>query len=247
MMLGLRHGADPDHLAAIDNLTRNAARAHPTASRFVGALFATGHTVMILVIALLIGAVGQRGIFGPGLERVGTWLSVVILILMAVLNVRRLLTSRNASPVGLRTRLLAPLVGRHGILAALPVGFLFGLGFETSSQIAAYVVIASGGITSALAIGAAFCGGMILTDTFDSVLVSRFVQTGNGIAVTRAWLWTVTLIALGVALYESLQLAGWQVPLSELAVSGALVTLCVAVFVYVALRSRFAPPLETPS
>jgi nickel/cobalt transporter (NiCoT) family protein len=244
VMLGLRHGADPDHLAAIDNLTRNTAREHPSASRFVGTLFASGHTIMILAIALLLGAVGQRTVIGPGLERVGTWLSVFVLVLMAAINVRRLISSKDAAPVGLRSRMLSPLFDRHGILVALPVGFLFGLGFETSSQIAAYVVIASGGIGSALAIGAAFCAGMILTDTFDSVLVSRFVRTGRGLAARRAWLWTVTLIALGVAVYETLQLAGWNVPLSELAVSGVLVAACVIVFAYVALRSRFSPPLR---
>lgn len=242
MLLGLRHGADPDHLAAIDNLTRNTARTHPSASRFVGALFASGHTLMILAIAMLIGAVGQHGVFGPGLERAGTWLSVIILVLMAALNVRRLMAPGNAAPVGARTQMLAPLFERHGILAALPVGFLFGLGFETSSQIGAYVVIASGEIASALAIGAAFCAGMILTDTLDSVLISRFVRTGRDRLATRAWLWTVTLIALGVAVYEMLQLAGWNVPLSELAVSGVLVAVCVIVFAYVALRARFAPP-----
>ena len=246
-MLGLRHGADPDHLAAIDNLTRNTARAHPSASRFVGTLFAGGHTIMILAIALLIGAVGQRGIFGPGLERIGTWLSIIILMLMAALNVRRLIASKDAVPAGLRTRMLSPLFERHGIFAALPVGFLFGLGFETSSQIAAYVVIASGGIASALAIGVAFCTGMILTDTFDSVLVSRFVRTGRGLTVTRAWLWTVTLIALGVAVYETLQLAGWNVPLSELGVSGVLVAACVIVFACVAVRARLEPSLPEAS
>jgi high-affinity nickel-transport protein len=202
---------------------------------------------MILSIALLIGAVGQHRVFGPGLERAGTWLSVIILVLMAALNVRRLMASGNAVPLGVRAQMLSPLFERQGVLAALPVGFLFGLGFETSSQIAAYVVIASGGIALALAIGAAFCVGMMLTDTVDSVLVSRFVRTGRGLGATRAWLWTVTLIALGVAVYETLQLAGWNVPLSELAVSGVLVATCVIVFAYIALRSRFAAPLsETP-
>ncbi len=248
ILLGLRHGADPDHLAAIDNLTRNTARTHPSANRFVGTLFASGHTIMILAIALLIGTVGQRTVFGPGLERAGMWLSVIILVLMAAINVRRMIAPGNTAPVGVRTRILSPLFERHGILVALPVGFLFGLGFETSSQIAAYVVIGSGGIGSALAVGAAFCAGMILTDTFDSVLVSRFVRTGRGPLARRAWLWTVTLIALCVAIYETLQLVGWNVPLSELAVSGVLVAVCVIVFAYVALRSRFSHPLgETAS
>ncbi|MGH7715180.1 MAG: hypothetical protein ACREML_04190 [Vulcanimicrobiaceae bacterium] len=245
-MLGLRHGADPDHLAAIDNLTRNAARSHPSASKFVGTLFASGHTVMILGIAVVIGALGQRaGLFGASLERAGTWLSVIVLAAMALLNLHRLLTTRESAPVGIRMHVLSRLTRSGGFLAALPVGFLFGLGFETSSQIAAYVVIASGGIASALAVGVSFCVGMILTDTLDSVVVSRFVRSGSGAAVTRAWLWTVTLIAAAVAVYEMLQLLGYEVPLPELALSGLLAIVCTVVFAVVTLsRASFAK--ETP-
>jgi high-affinity nickel-transport protein len=246
LLLGLRHGADPDHLAAIDNLTRNSARSHPSASRFVGTLFAAGHTMMILLIALIIGAIGQRaGVFGVHLERSGTYLSVAVLLIMAVLNLRRLLTAGDMMPIGLRSHLFAPFVRSAGIFAALPIGFLFGLGFETSSQIAAYVVIASGGVATALAIGGAFCLGMMLTDTFDSVIVSRFVRSGSGAAVSRAWLWTVTLIALVVAAYETLQLANVDVRLPELALSGLLVATCAIVFLVVATSRKPLAARET--
>ena len=43
-VLGMRHGADPDHLAAIDNVTRNAYVKTPLLSRFVGTFFAGGHS-----------------------------------------------------------------------------------------------------------------------------------------------------------------------------------------------------------
>lgn len=240
-MLGLRHGADPDHLAAIDNLTRNAARSQPSASKFVGTLFASGHTLMILGIAVVIGALGQHaGLFGAGLQRAGTWLSVIVLAIMAVLNLHRLLTTRESAPVGIRMHLLSSLTRSGNVAAALPVGFLFGLGFETSSQIAAYVVIASGGFASALAIGVSFCVGMILTDTIDSVVVSRFVRTGSGVVVARAWLLTVTLIAVTVAIYETLQLLGYEVPLPELALSGLLVAACTIVFAVIATLAKLA-------
>lgn len=246
LLLGLRHGADPDHLAAIDNLTRSSASSHPRSSKFVGTLFAAGHTVMILAIAAVIGAIGERfTTFGAGLERTGTWLSVVVLIVMAMLNVRRLLTSSEVAPVGLRTRLFASLMRRgNNVLVALPVGFLFGIGFETSSQIAAFVVFASGRLTSALAIGVAFCIGMILTDTSDSVLVARLVRDGTGIAAARTWIWAVTLLAIGVALYEMLGLLGYRVPLSELAFSGILVLTLLVVFGYLhrdRLQAAFRP------
>ena len=71
-VLGMRHGADPDHLAAIDNLTRRAYARHPFWSRFVGALFALGHTAMVVVLAALVGLFGTRlGRFGPTIELAG--------------------------------------------------------------------------------------------------------------------------------------------------------------------------------
>jgi hypothetical protein len=79
---------------------------------------------------------------------------------------------------------------------------------------------------------------MMLTDTFDSVILSRFIRTGTGAAVGRAWLWTVTLIAVAVAAYESLQLANIDVRLPELALSGLLVAACAIVFVVVVVSQK---------
>ncbi len=82
--LGLRHGADPDHLAAIDNLTRNSLTRAPKISRFIGALFAGGHSVMVLAIAALVGYLGTRFVAqGAAIEKAGTWISIVVLIAIA--------------------------------------------------------------------------------------------------------------------------------------------------------------------
>ena len=81
--LGLRHGADPDHIAAIDNLTRNAFDERPRMSRFCGALFAGGHSVMVLGIATLVGILGKPlAAHGSLIESIGTWISIVILVMI---------------------------------------------------------------------------------------------------------------------------------------------------------------------
>ena len=54
LALGLSHGADPDHLTAIDGLIRAFAERHPTLSRWIGALFPLGHSCSVLTIAALI-------------------------------------------------------------------------------------------------------------------------------------------------------------------------------------------------
>jgi len=237
-LLGMRHGIDPDHLAAIDNLTRNAVAARPRASTYTGALFAGGHSAMVLLIATLVGFLGsgfaaQR----TQLEVAGTWLSVAILLAMAVSNVCRLVTGRRPAG-GLRSRLFAGLFAKStSPLVAIPVGFLFGLGFETSSQVAAYAVAVSGGVGGAFLIGCAFCGGMITVDTVDSLLVNRAVRGSDPRTSARAWLWTVTVVALGVAAFEAAQLFGARFPVDEAAISVVVIGVILAVFAFLFVRS----------
>jgi len=241
--LGLRHGADPDHLAAIDNLTRNSFEKRPWLSRFCGSLFAGGHSVMVLAIAALVGFLGARvGAHGAIIETIGTWISIAVLVLIALLNLRQL-KDGDGRLAGVKTRLL-PRALRNGTSPwlALPVGFLFGFGFETSSQVATYAVAfgVGEGVSGALLIGAAFCLGMICTDTLDSVLVHRLVSDRSSLlrGTIRVWIWSVTLIAFAVAAYELAQVLGWQSPVQDIYVSVTIVITLLAVFVYVFTRTR---------
>ena len=245
--LGLRHGADPDHLAAIDNLTRNSFGERPWLSRFCGSLFAGGHSVMVLSIAALVGVLGTHlGRYGPMIETLGTWISILVLILIAGLNLRQL---RTGSPrlAGVKTRLL-PRALRNGTSpwVAIPVGLLFGFGFETSSQVATYAVAfgLGSGVPGALLVGAMFCLGMLCTDTLDSILVHRLVSDRSSLNVStvRVWIWSVTLVALAVAGYELAQVLGWQSPIPDTYVSAAIVGSLVLVFTYVFSRTRESRP-----
>lgn len=246
--LGLRHGADPDHLAAIDNVTRNSYARMPFLSRFVGTLFALGHSVMVLTIAAVVGLLGTRfAAHSQVVELIGTWLSIAILALLAGANIHQLSTNTSQKMAGIRTRLL-PKKLREGTsaLLAIPIGLLFGFGFETSSQIATYTIAFSvdAGVLGAVIVGAAFCLGMICTDTLDSVLVHRLVSfhADDMPRVVRVWIWCVTIIAVFVAAYELAQVLGWRPPFDDLVVSGGIVALLVAVFVYVYMATRRATP-----
>ena len=245
-VLGVRHGADPDHLAAIDNLTRNSIVRQPVLSRFVGTLFAGGHAIMVLSIAALVGLLGARlHAYGAVLETAGTWLSIAILLLLAAINLRQLHAGNAA---GVRVRLLPKRLREAGsALAAIPVGLLFGLGFETSSQVATYAVAlaSDAGLLGALLIGGVFCGGMICSDTLDSVLVHRLVgrRGAQDPALFASWIWAVTIVALAVAAYELAQQLGWHSPFSDLSVSGAIGAFLLVTFAYVFLRTRRVPVL----
>jgi len=241
--LGLRHGADPDHLAAIDNLTRNSFVKRPWLSRFCGSLFAGGHSIMVLAIAALVGILGTHlGKYGALIETIGTWISIVVLVLIALLNLRQLRDGATRL-VGVKTKLL-PRVLREATSpwVAIPVGLLFGFGFETSSQIATYAVAfgVNSGVLGALMVGAMFCLGMLVTDTLDSVLVHRLVSDRSGLKAStlKVWIWSVTIVALVVAAYECAQVLGWQSPVPDIYVSAAIVVSLILVFAFVFARTR---------
>jgi nickel/cobalt transporter (NiCoT) family protein len=244
--LGLRHGADPDHLAAIDNMTRNSIERAPRLSRFVGALFAAGHAVMVIAIAGLVGMLGAHfAAHGTLIEQIGSWISVVVLVALAAVNIRQLMRNDSDRIIGLKMRLLPrALRNSSSPWLAVPVGLLFGFGFETSSQVAAYAAAFGGGsgLIGALVVGATFCLGMVCTDTLDSLLVHRLVafRTGRILPVMRVWIVSVTACALGVAAYEVAQLGGWLPAGSELTVSAVLVGTLLSIFLWVFLSTRSA-------
>ncbi|GAC1309653.1 MAG: nickel permease [Vulcanimicrobiaceae bacterium] len=240
-VIGLRHGADPDHLAAIDNLTRNVAERMPHASRFVGTLFAIGHSGMVLVTAGAAALLGARiGHVSASFERAGELASIAVLLLVVALNIATLLRRTGAS---FRAALVPKMLrdATHP-LVAIPTGALFGLGFETSSQLVAYgAAFSSSHVANGLAIGAAFCLGMVCTDTVDSLLVARVVATGTtgGAWARRLWISVVTLVALVVAGKEIAALFGFVMPFDEVAFAAATVALLLATSVVVTVGERW--------
>jgi nickel/cobalt transporter (NiCoT) family protein len=251
--LGLRHGADPDHLAAIDNMTRNSYEKRPLFSRFIGTLFAGGHSLMVLAIAALVGLMGAHfSAHSATIEKAGTWTSIVVLLAIAAVNMRQLAAGKSDRIAGVRTRLL-PKVLRDcsSPWVAVPVGILFGFGFETSSQVAAYAVAfgAEAGALGAVIVGSMFCAGMMTTDTLDSILVQRIVsyRAGRLPHVMRVWAWAVTLFAVVVAAYELAQVFGYTPPVPDIVVSAILVTSLLAVFVWVFITTRPKRPVPISS
>jgi nickel/cobalt transporter (NiCoT) family protein len=244
-VLGLRHGADPDHLAAIDNVTRNAYVRTPALSRFVGTLFAGGHSVMVLAISAGVGLLGARfARHGALVETIGTWISIAVLLAIAALNLAALRRG-DVRVTGAKTRLLPRrLRETSNVLVAIPIGLLFGFGFETSSQLLAFSLAFTpgGGVAGGVLVGAMFCVGMVCTDTLDSLIVHRLISHGNGgvPAVMRVWIVSVTALAVAVAAYELAQVLGWRSPIGDLTVSGGLLAVLLAVFAYVVAAGRRA-------
>ncbi len=197
---GLRHAVDADHIAAIDNVTRKLRQEgkHPIS---VGFWFAIGHSTVVVGLALAIAVTTSAlaahfdDLKGWG-SIVGTLVSTLFLLLIAAMNVvilvgvwkafRRvraggafhhddfdlLLNNR-----GLLARLFRPLfrlVSRSWHM--LPLGFLFGLGFDTATEVGLLGISATQAgqgmsIWSIMVFPALFAAGMSLIDTTDGVLM----------------------------------------------------------------------------
>jgi high-affinity nickel-transport protein len=197
--LGLRHAFDADHIAAIDNTTRKLMndRQRPLA---VGFFFSLGHSSVVFGLALLI-AIGFKAIIGP-VERnsstlhhytglIGTSVSGVFLYLIAIINVVILvgilrvfsrMRRGQYDEAGLEAQLnnrglLNRVFGRFtkSVTASwhmYPIGVLFGLGFDTATEVALLVLAgtsAAAGLPwyAILCLPVLFTAGMCLLDTID--------------------------------------------------------------------------------
>jgi nickel/cobalt transporter (NiCoT) family protein len=139
LALGVRHGADPDHLAAIDGL----ARIRPRATN--GLYFALGHIVVVMLLAIGIGHfLASRFAF------VGPWSLIVI----GLVNLWRLLRGAPAPPIKARPVIVQPFL----------LGMLLAVGFETASQLSALILTGQG---TAWLLGLAFSFGVVLVDGLD--------------------------------------------------------------------------------
>jgi high-affinity nickel-transport protein len=197
--LGLRHGLDPDHIAAIDNVTRRFMQEgkRPVA---VGFFFALGHSAVVVAasvgIALAAGAVsdkfaGLRDIGGI----VGTSASALFLFAIAAANIvvlRGVYRAYRQATAGheLNEAELDVLLTQRGWLARMfrplfrvvsrswhlfPIGVLFALGFETASEISLFGLSAQASnevsAWSILVFPSLFAAAMTLVDTADGILM----------------------------------------------------------------------------
>jgi high-affinity nickel-transport protein len=259
--LGLKHGLDADHLAAIDGLTRFNARDNPRLARLCGALFSLGHGAVVLAIALVVAGVSQRWSVPQWMEDFGAWTSIGFLVLLGVANlasVARAGRDELVELVGLKGRWLGRLQrARHPLLIAL-TGTLFALSFDTMSQAALFALTATqfGGTAHALALALAFTAGMLAVDGANGLWLSRLLRRADrtaciasrvmGVAVGGL---SLTVAAFGIARYVSPAISGWSE--GKEAVIGVAVivgmALCFALAIRISRAGSHAMPRKCVS
>lgn len=185
LILGLRHGLDADHITAIDNLVRlhNAS----ARSRFIGTGFSIGHMISVLAeivfIILIVGSVTSVEV--ESIAYAGGIIGMVALASIGILNIVAMrLYGKNWSSI-LAARVIARINNRASpFLTSIIVGMVFGLGFDTATQISAItlsaITSATLGMQFAFILAGFFAVGMISIDTLDSMLLrSAFARIMN--------------------------------------------------------------------
>jgi high-affinity nickel-transport protein len=230
--LGLRHAFDADHIAAIDNTTRKlmAEGGRPLS---VGFWFSLGHSTIVFALTLLL-SVGIKSLGGPIRNQdsslhqatgvIGTLVSGGFLYVIAAINVGILLgiikvframrtggydeeqLEEQLNKRGLVNRLLGRLTRTvSGPAQMYPIGVLFGLGFDTATEVA--LLVLAGGAAGAglpwyavLCLPLLFAAGMSLMDTIDG----SFMNFAYGWAFSQPvrkvfYNLTITGLSVGVA------------------------------------------------
>lgn len=226
---GLRHAFDPDHIAAIDNTTRKLT-ADGSRPKSVGFWFAMGHSVMVLVLAVLIlvatrlaseltddhSAVRQSlGIAGTIASGLFLWLIGVINV-VALLGIWRVFRSVRRGDYheesleeqldnrGFLARILRPVMRRIKHPAQMfPVGVLFGLGFDTATEVALLTLAGTGASAglpwfAVLTLPILFAAGMTLMDTADGLFMTVAYDWAFASPVRKIY-YNMTITGLSVA------------------------------------------------
>ena len=204
-LLGLKHGLDADHLAAIDGIARyNAAR--PRLSRWSGLLFSAGHGAVVTAVAIAVATLAAGWQAPRWLEATGVWISVAFLTLLGLANlaaVWRTPASDVVRPVGMKSRVFGRLVrASHPALVAA-VGAAFALSFDTLSQAVLFSVTGShlAGWMFAALLGLVFTAGMMATDALNGLWVSHLMARADAraAAASRVMSVAVALASLAIA------------------------------------------------
>ena len=228
--LGMRHAFDADHIAAIDNTTRKLV-GEGKRPLGVGFAFSLGHATVVLVLALALNF-GIRALNlqvsrpSSGLHAttdvIGTSVSSAFLFLIALINLGVLVSvfrlyrqagggrydaaelDRQLANRGLMNRLLGGYSQRiDSSWKMYPVGILFGLGFDTATEIALLVLAGTavvGGlpIWAILSLPILFAAGMCLFDTLDGCFMN-FAYDWAFANPLRKIFYNLTITGLSVA------------------------------------------------
>ena len=246
---GLRHAVDADHIAAIDNVTRKLMQENKRPVS-VGFFFSLGHSTVVIAasVAIALTTTTIHKDF-PSLEKLGGLISSTVsaLFLLAIAAINMVVlwdvykTFQSVKQGGIYDeQSLDEFLNQRGLLGRIfrplfrlidsswkmfPLGFLFGLGFDTATEVALLGISANQAaqglpIWSILLFPALFTAGMSLIDTTDGILMLGAYGWAYVKPIRKLYYnMTITLVSVLVAVIiggiEALNIIGNQLQLKS--------------------------------
>jgi nickel/cobalt transporter (NiCoT) family protein len=241
ILLGLRHALDVDHITAIDNLVR--LHSSTRKSQLIGAGFSLGHMISVLaemiLIIYFIGSITR-------VDQLSFWGGVIGAIALGVIGAINIYSMKKWGKTGsaiLASKILARIGVMKPFSSALIAGMVFGLGFDTATQISAItlsaVASATLGVQVALVLAGFFAAGMVPLDTLDSYILRSAFSRIFDTRAFRFMAYSLSGAALTVAAVASYETITNSEILPDITGSVLAVTIIVVSFGYAyAARKR---------
>lgn len=239
-LLGLRHGFDPDHLVAIDGMTRS------SSSRWCGLFFSLGHGVAVTLIGVVVALAATEWQAPAWLEQTGATISVAVVLALGIANLRAVVSTPNGTRValiGLRGRWLTERLARASHPAVIAsIGAGFALSLDTVSHALAFSLSGASmaGAFFAGVLGLVFTLGMVLTDALNGLWVARMMSGANA---SRWMAAGVAFLCLLIALLAMLKPAAPALDrlIDDMSLPLGIATILVitALGAFAMLRARF--------
>jgi high-affinity nickel-transport protein len=242
---GLRHAVDPDHIAAIDNTTRKLMQdgQRPVATGF---FFSMGHSTIVILLSILLAFAtafikSNLPQFKATGSVIGTSVSALFLIIIGTINLAVMIDvyrqfRRVKAGGSCDEESLDDYLANRGLLARMfrpalrlvdrswkmyPLGVLFGLGFDTASEVGILAISAGFGASGQvpaiyiLLFPLLFAAGMSLVDTTDGVMMLgaygwAFVKPIRKLYYNLNITGISVVVALVIGSVEALQVIGLQ-------------------------------------
>ena len=228
---GLRHAVDADHLAAIDNTTRKLLQEGKNPF-FIGTFFSLGHSTVVILLSVML-MVATRYVVSnlSNIENIGSIIGTLIsggflyiigflnlLVVLELYNIyktvkkERIIDDQKLNEILLKRGFMNRFFGKLFKIVTKQwqmyiIGFLFGLGFDTATEVAILAIsatlagaFASIPLTTILVLPILFTLGMTLVDTADGIFMRMAYGWAFRNALGKIWYnLTMTLISIIIA------------------------------------------------
>lgn len=200
LILGFRHGFDLDHLSTIDSITRTV-RDNKYLSKMTGLLFSLGHGSIVTIISIIVGSKIIQSKPPLWLDHFGNLVSIFFLFTFGMITLFNIFQpQKQIITTSLKGFILQKIIRpRCNPLFIMFIGALFACSFDTFSQVALFSISASlfSGWLFSGALGVIFMLGMMLSDGFNGLFVSKIIQRAD-----KTSLFTSRLLGLTIAIFS---------------------------------------------